>query len=241
MSSTVPNLVSEYLSTLLKPPPPNDSLSRCPSPVLSILATHPESLIRLARSKLHSWPYSEVPACWRRLYSDASIVHALHLIQHWIEGDEIPQGTTKLVNGKNLDSMEKAESRVSVKELEGPDDWIQDVVRILDMAIIMAGAEGRRDMIESLLQALQRHSQEEQPEEPEPNPKRRKLDPLQQRFDACNTGSLPLVKHQIPFTTAISVFAFEQHLRARKGPLSRMRWSIGLRCMNGLGDVLAIF
>lgn len=213
MNPSLLDLLPSHLSTLLQNPLPTDSLSECPASVLSILSTHPESLIRLARSKLYSWPYADVPACWRRLFSDASIVHAIRLIQTKIEANE-----ALMIEADRLES----ENGETWKEI----CWVQQVVNILDMAIIMAGAEGRRDMIESILQALQRQVQAQQAEEHVPKPKRRKLDFSVRRFDdrfptCCTklTGTLPFIEHPIPSTSAIPILLFEQHLQGGKGPL----------------------
>ncbi|KAI9833122.1 MAG: hypothetical protein M1826_000489 [Phylliscum demangeonii] len=37
-----------------------------------------DDLIRLSHDKLHAYPFQDVPTCWRRLYSDASILKAMH-------------------------------------------------------------------------------------------------------------------------------------------------------------------
>lgn len=213
MSPDLSSLLGGHLSTLLQKPQPGDSLAECPAPVLSLLGTHPGFLIRLARSKLYAWPYAQVPACWRRLFSDASIVHAIRLIQlRIVESDAC--------------KIEVFKPDREDEETEKAADWVQEAVNILDMAIIMAGAEGRRDMIESILQTLQRHIKEQQTEEREPNAKRRKLDSSEHQYnerfsDQYNksTGNLPLIEHPIPSSSALPVFAFEQHLQAGKGPL----------------------
>jgi len=38
-------------------------------------------LLRLARQKLHAYPYKDVPPCWRCLFTDASILKAVLLIR----------------------------------------------------------------------------------------------------------------------------------------------------------------
>jgi len=44
-----------------------------------------DDLLRLARQKLHAYPYKDVPLCWRRLFTDASIVKAAIMIQQFEE------------------------------------------------------------------------------------------------------------------------------------------------------------
>ena len=215
-SEQLHTLLTSSLTALLAPPSPDDQLSACPGPVLSILPTHPESLIRLARSKLYTWPYAQVPDCWRRLFVDASIVHAIYLTQ-------------KELGGRDRDGaagQEKSQKRDGKEE-----DWVQEVVNLLDMAIIMAGAEGRREMIEAIIEHLRlyvsheetisNHSHEDEP----PQPKRRKLSTNRSQYTDTFPTSLqktqqpPSVRHQIPSATAPSLRTFEQHLHQQKGPL----------------------
>ena len=82
-----------------------------------------DDLLRVARTKLHAYPFAEVPVCWRRLFTDASIVKAAIMIFRWEQGEED----------------------------------VGNVVGVLDMAIIMAGADGpgRRDAVEAMLEAVE--------------------------------------------------------------------------------------
>ena len=226
MRPDLSGLLNDRLSELLKNPSSTDPLADCPAPVLSILATHPASLIRLAHSKLYAWPYAEVPACWRRLFADASIVHAIRLIQQRPEAGSVHDVEANRPDGEDEVARQEVQRKGSGNESTKEDGWVQEVVRVLDMAIIVAGAEGRHEMIESILGTLQRHLQEQQPERDESIAKRRKIDPSHQlhsdRFPvhcSTSTGALPLIKHPISFTSALPLFAFEKHLEARKGPL----------------------
>lgn len=226
MPPPLTTLLTDSLSILLQSPLSDDSLAQCPAPVLLLLGSHPESLIRLARSKLYAWPYAQVPACWRRLFVDASIVHAIQTIQlHLKEGYDGKCTTAEPQSNVTTTRTAKARLRESVHVRE-KDDWVQAIVSLLDMAIIMAGAEGRRDMVESILQALQQVLQGQHRVVFEPHSKRRKVDasphPYQDRFHTmCNESgvTLPLIQYPITSTSAPSIWDFEHHLRARKGPL----------------------
>lgn len=70
------------------------------------------SLLRLADEKILSYPYKEVPTCWRRLYTDASILSVVALF---------------------------ACSKVDAEPSQN--DWF-DAIKMLDMAIIVAGSPG---------------------------------------------------------------------------------------------------
>ena len=226
MTPHLPTLLTGHLSTLLERPSSADPLSQCPAPVLLMLETHPESLIRLARSKLYSWPYAQVPACWRRLFVDASMLHAIRTIQSCLDTKHNDKPESDKPKSENI-NMKTSELEFSNStEADKEDDWVQAVVSLLDMAIIMAGAEGRRDIIESILESLQRYFQEPYQDDREPNYKRRKLDvPSSQYSDRfsfeCSRNILvqPQIQYPIPSTTAPPVWVFEQHLQAQKGPL----------------------
>ena len=225
MQAHLSDLLNYHLSKLLKNPSPSDPLADCPASVLSILATHPASLIRLAHSKLYAWPYAEVPACWRRLFADASIVHAIRLIQQRSDAGGVREVEANRPDGEDGEAKQEAQKESGHGSTKA-DDWIQEVVRLLDTAIIMAGAENRHEMIESILQALQCYLQEQQFEIDGPIVKRRKKDPSQHRHNdrfpiqcSTNIGTLPLIKYPISSASALPVFAFGKHLEARKGPL----------------------
>ena len=88
------------------------------------------------------------------------------------------------------------------------EDWVQEAVRLLDMAVIMAGAPGREEMIEELLSGLQDYV-EGQDDGP-PRKRRRKKDDT---FPRDTRGSnVPEIQKQIPVRAALSMEAFEKHL-----------------------------
>ncbi|KAG0137989.1 hypothetical protein HOY82DRAFT_666872 [Tuber indicum] len=129
------SLVSSELSS-------SGDLYPCGAPTLQLLktlTTTPHLLqstvarctdvLRLATSKLHAFPYREVPLCWLRLYTDVSILKGVYLIQ-------------KLFSIRDVEGVRRAD---------------EDIVRTLDMALIMAGApgNGRREVIEKILAELE--------------------------------------------------------------------------------------
>ncbi|BGP11088.1 hypothetical protein JCM10049v2_006987 [Rhodotorula toruloides] len=85
------------------------------------------TLLRLADEKLNSYPYKDVPLCWRRLYTDAVLLGALARLQQ-VE-----------------------------KEIEERKKELSKTVRELDLAIVIAGApgEGREDMVLRLISVVQ--------------------------------------------------------------------------------------
>lgn len=232
-------LLTNSLNILLAPPSSEDDLSACPAPIISILSTHPQTLIRLARSKLYTWPYAQVPACWRRLYTDASLVHAIYITQKELTLDNQKRSTEiDVENGAVANRLEGRECLCHEQSHVEENDWVQEVVNLLDMAVIMAGAETRREMIETIIEQLRRYvslketrfnhcckdelcSHQDSP----PQFKRRKLSPTRAQYtDAFPTTThthhrLPSIHHPVPSATAPSLWTFEQHLQAGKGPL----------------------
>ena len=113
------------------------------------------------------------------------------------------------------DGIEAVESAGSVEEADGNEeaswggsreDWIQESVRLLDMAVIMAGAPERGEMVEELLSALQEYAQER-----DDGPPRKKRKQEEARFPT-EGSHVPEIRKQIPVRTALSMEAFEKHL-----------------------------
>jgi len=202
---------------------PSDPIFECPPQTRTLLLTHPALLVKLAHTKIHSYPFSEVPVCWRRLFTDASIADAAKIIKE--ESGEFKKaklnGRFNAVGGKRKwyrqDGL-KAERGYAEKAVNGSidgdeeeEDWIQKVVRILDMAVIMAGAPEREEMIESLLSALQGHVEELEQEEYTPAQKK-----LRSSLDtfSIEEKNVPDIQYLIPRYSAMSMGAFEEHLLA---------------------------
>ena len=186
-------LLDRTFQALLQPCP-NDSILECPPSMRSILPSRPTALIQLAHAKIHSYPFSKVPVCWRRLYTDASIGQAIRVIQDGIRAIE---------RGK---SFKNAGGNKIVQCEEEREDWVQEAVTLLDMAVIMAGAPEREDKIEELISGLQNYVEEQGDESP--RKKRRKHD------DTFPTEgkNVPEIRKQIPFQAALSMQAFQRHL-----------------------------
>lgn len=171
-----------------------DTIADCPASVLIILSTHPGALIKLAHSKIHSFPFSKVPLFWRRIFTDASIIEAIRLIRAHASGVACAE--------------KKCNDSPPMTCVGGNDqnEWIQPVVTILDMAVIIAGAPERTEVIKEILAALQVHVSLQQAGEP-PNKRRR-------REDVFSTVVLdaPRILRHIPKQNAMSMEQFENHL-----------------------------
>lgn len=97
-----------------------DSIIECGRAALSLLRVNPDLCAKLAYQKLHDVPYKQVKACWRRLYTDATLWKVLR-----------------------------------VTERHGHGDWIDEVVKLLDMTLILTGAPLREGLIELWFTALE--------------------------------------------------------------------------------------
>ncbi|KAL9006074.1 MAG: hypothetical protein Q9188_001147 [Gyalolechia gomerana] len=182
----------------------SDPITECPASVLALIPFAPDPLIALAHSKLHTFPYDSVPVCWRRLYTDASIAKAVNLIK------------------KSLEYSEGHASTQGKKRLGGAyatpvptNDWVDEVVKVLDMAAIMAGAAGRAEIIERLLSTLQNHLGEDGPSQR----KRRKLEKEQGSFpiaENMQSSKVPSISYPVPSSIAPSMQAFEIHMKAEQ-------------------------
>ncbi|KFY49908.1 hypothetical protein V496_09702 [Pseudogymnoascus sp. VKM F-4515 (FW-2607)] len=93
----------------------------------ALLLKRLEDLERTARGKLYVYPFHQVPVAWRRLVCEVGIVRAVAAI-------------------------------IGVSGGEGGEaGWIDEVVKTLDMVLIMSGApgEGRREWIEKTFEILE--------------------------------------------------------------------------------------
>ena len=109
----------------------DDPIRHCGQPNLRYLLHDEgavERLFKLANKKLHVFPFKDVNACWLRLYTDTSVAKAV-----------------KKIPGPSFD----------VQYIAMPVKQLDEVVSILDMALIMAGGLGREEMIHNLLKELQ--------------------------------------------------------------------------------------
>ncbi|MCJ1439222.1 hypothetical protein MMC27_008613 [Xylographa pallens] len=170
-------LCKKSLHTLLTPLEA-DPITRCGLSSLNDLLSNPDHFIRLANAKLHVFPFSDVDACWRRLYTDASIAKAVLAVQA-------------------QDASDGEEAR------EGP-AWLDDVVRTLDMALIMTGAPLREGMIADLFSQLESIARDEGPRR-----KRRKMERSFPVADArCPEIGYPIKRSKM------SLSRFEKHLES---------------------------
>jgi hypothetical protein len=142
--------LGELTSPLANVSSPTDDIVECGRACVALLAHDPATCLRIAYQHLHNVPYKEVKRCWRRLYTDAALRCAV----------AVAEGRNDDVDGEN----------------SGAGDWVTQVVRILDMALILTGAPGREELFELWFAALEGVLGREAAQDGERRPaKRRKL------------------------------------------------------------------
>ena len=117
----------------------DDTIHRCGDAPLAILGTSPDEVLELAHSKLHAWPFRSVPACWPRLYEDASLYKVVHFLRRLEEREVDGLGSHK---------------KVKLGETDCPVDILTEVVTTLDMGYALSGAPARRTLFASTFELL---------------------------------------------------------------------------------------
>ncbi|KAE8387338.1 hypothetical protein BDV23DRAFT_186488 [Aspergillus alliaceus] len=230
-------LITVALSAIADPAS-DDPIHECLSHDLKahreLILDTPDKALELADANLRVFPFKDVETCWRRLYTDASIVKACLSICNNIgfprEENSHKEGVmhnTSLGSHlfgyiNNNPSSEKEET------LKIPPDapWLSPTVHILDKALIMTGAPLRESLIESLLDALQNATTSYRKGTADPEysqggdddraAKRRKLSPPLFLPDAIPG---PGLKNPIPRISAPSFDSIERHIRHVRTPL----------------------
>ena len=141
IKATVINKLLRRLRSKLNVIDTSDLILDCGTAVTSGLSIDPDAITALAYKKLHIFPFSAVPDCWRRAYEEGclwSVVKVLESVLRAGDGDG------------------KTESRVEQEMLRPEDDWwIEEVVRLCDQALIMTGAPGRKELLHWVLRELE--------------------------------------------------------------------------------------
>ena len=191
-SLTLQDLLEQVCITVRNPKHYDDILE-WPASTLRLLSFQPAVLINIAHSKIHSYQFSQVPACWRRLFTDASILEAARIAQYGIA--TIDKGLEK----------EQGES-VMLARGQDKDNWTQKAARFLDMALIITGAPTRREMIETIFAAFEAWLEDKQMKPP-----RKKVRHEEGEFPRTD-ASIPSLRHPIPRIAAPSMKSFEKTL-----------------------------
>lgn len=178
----------------LEIPIENDPLAECGAELTACIKTAPEKALKVADEKLHVFPFKDVEACWRRLYADAGICKALQLC----------------LDNVRIRSNGDATNRENRGTEEEGHHWLDQVVRQLDMVLIMTGAPLREEVVEGIFRRLQELIEDRQEVPPF---KRRKTED----GDAFDTSKFRAPDIQFPVPRSeMPLSQFEKLLEAPK-------------------------
>jgi hypothetical protein len=111
----------------------HDAIHACGKAALAILKIRPLEALQLAKDHVQNQPFRDVRKCWLRLYEDASLWRAAELLRD--ASDTTP----------GLES-----SRVL-----GASDWMSQVVRVLDLGLVVSGGTLRGELYEAVFASLE--------------------------------------------------------------------------------------
>ncbi|KAL6712254.1 hypothetical protein ACN47E_000131 [Coniothyrium glycines] len=188
----------------------DDPIRECGRAALALLPVDSELALTLAYQKLHDVPYKEVKTCWRRLYTDASLWQVLGIVEKYA-GQQHHDALAQIGSDMRFDSGGKQ---------------TDEIVRLLDMALIMAGAPSREELIELWFAAIKHMLSEHIPaggsspdgDASNPPTKRRKLgeeripSPKLPAFNTELPKLRPTLQCPIQRTAALSMSAFQKKL-----------------------------
>ncbi|KAF4627516.1 hypothetical protein G7Y89_g10633 [Cudoniella acicularis] len=172
-----------------------------------------DDLLEIANEKFYAFPFKEVPFCWRELFRCASFlkISVLAMESTW---------------GKTQDLLEASQNCESPALFQILDEIVVDeVVRIIDMALIMAGPPTLHetrvsidrvfDLLQKILKAssLNSGSSDASNNVPSPPSKRRKINVASSddRFPMLSSFSPPILKPILKFET-LSLGKFEDQI-----------------------------
>lgn len=206
--------------------PPTD----LPHSILTLLPHRSDAILRLARERLHTYPYASVPILWRRAFTEASLYLACQAILQALDTTATINNDDDDADDDNANSASRCADQVTDKLSEEGGDWIQAVVEKLDMALIMAGGAGREDDIERMFSALEVYLEDPTADSDlegtlhsRPTKKQRLLCPFSSSLSTYVGGSwppppptisIPTIAQPIRKLTNPSVLDFQRHVSA---------------------------
>lgn len=163
-----------------------------------------ETLRDLADEKLNSYPYHAVPACWRRLYTDASLYGAI----------------ARLANSSSRKETEREEEEA---------ERLEAAIGRLDLAIVISGTPGpmRHDLALSLIESAQERLAEissvalpDDGEQPRPTKRPRTRPPIREPDSSAAIAPDRAPYLHLPLTElpALPSFLDPKHNRAHRSP-----------------------
>jgi hypothetical protein len=169
----------------------------------NLLQRRLDDLISISKRKFYAYPFKDVPVCWRRLFTDASILKACSWV---IQGTSPDQSKWPNLQAKPVGNIS---------------GLLDPIVATLDMANIMAGAPGpqRREWIEKFLSLLEHIFIPNEAVQGPRLQKRRKLDVALESGSFPKTCSfMPPVRSPVDKVPAMSMRSFEKRMQKPADP-----------------------
>lgn len=129
---------------------PNDCIQLCKLSTLAIIADRPEDVLEKAKEQLHAYPYEKVPTHWRRLYEDASLHLAAKLLK-----ERITQLQKFASPTASFATFNPAKRQKLDRDIPRTNDWLAEFCNVVDRAVIISGAPGRKHLIDDTLKHLE--------------------------------------------------------------------------------------
>ncbi|ROW14648.1 hypothetical protein VPNG_03211 [Cytospora leucostoma] len=99
-----------------------------------------DDLVSIAYSRFYAYRYHDLPLCWRQLYTDASILKFVYL---YLSSPKLQ--TTPRLDGRGSDAAGIAANGMPERDVRIPDTTrLDELVKTLDLALILAGAGGHK-------------------------------------------------------------------------------------------------
>ncbi|PGH37052.1 hypothetical protein GX50_00035 [[Emmonsia] crescens] len=247
---SIHHLTHLALSTISSPSP-DDPICECfdgdSGKLISALLQDTDSTFSLADKKLRIFPFKDVKDCWRRLYTDASIVKACYAIRkhRYDDIDEVDNHKPTVRDQQKIGSQasksghENEEDDNDCRRISPDSPWLSPVIHTLDRALIMTGAPCRESLIESLISCLQdltnsppstrpfahffnkpdlfQARAEAEQQQQPPSSKRRKL--ITPSLFPPDIAPAPRLEHPIRRVAAPSFEQFTEHMNNIRTPL----------------------
>lgn len=97
-----------------------------------------EDLLSIAYSRFYAYLYKDLPLCWRQLYTEAAILKFSYL---WLSLDN-PGCPQRKINSANVNHAAAADPPASSPSGIAVEHTLDEMIRTLDLALILAGAGG---------------------------------------------------------------------------------------------------
>lgn len=103
-----------------------------------LILTRLDDLLSIAYSRFYAYLYKDLPLCWRQLYTEAAIIKFSYL---WLSLDNhgCPQ---RKINNVNVNYAAASSPPASGPSDIAAEDTLDEMIRTIDLALILAGAGG---------------------------------------------------------------------------------------------------